>query len=262
MDHQYALFFDIDGTLVSFKTHQIPPSTILALTQAKANGARIYISTGRPYYILNNLKPIEHLIDGYITTNGAHCFVGERTVRRVPIAPADVDLILNDCRQNDDACLVCTESRMVPFNSKECIARIFEHDLAVTNIDYDTPLDVAMEEPVYQLSAFFDAHHESSLMPQVPHCVSGRWHPEFTDITHCDADKGKGLIAMAAAEGIDMSHTIAFGDGGNDMSIILKAGTGIAMGNAIPELKAVATYVTTSVDDDGILLALRHYGII
>lgn len=59
-----------------------------------------------------------------------------------------------------------------------------------------------------------------------------------------------------------MSHTIAFGDGGNDMSIILKAGTGIAMGNAIPELKAAATYVTTSVDDDGILLALRHYGII
>lgn len=180
----------------------------------------------------------------------------------MPIAPADVDLILNDCRQNDYACLVCTESRMVPFNSKECIARIFEHDLAVTNIDYDTPLDVAMEEPVYQLSAFFDAHHESLLMLQVPHCVSGRWHPEFTDITHCDADKGKGLIAMAEAEGIDMSHTIAFGDGGNDMSIILKAGTGIAMGNAIPELKAVATYVTTSVDDDGILLALRHYGII
>ena len=67
---------------------------------------------------------------------------------------------------------------------------------------------------------------------------------------------------MAEAEGIDMSHTIAFGDGGNDMSIILKAGTGIAMGNAIPELKAAATYVTTSVDDDGILLALRHYGII
>lgn len=45
MDHQYALFFDIDGTLVSFKTHQIPPSTILALTQAKANGARIYIGS-------------------------------------------------------------------------------------------------------------------------------------------------------------------------------------------------------------------------
>ena len=43
-----ALFFDIDGTLVSFHTHEIPASTIEALTQAKKEGARIFISTGRP----------------------------------------------------------------------------------------------------------------------------------------------------------------------------------------------------------------------
>ena len=41
MDHQYALFFDIDFILFIFKFHYIPPSTILALKQAKANGARI-----------------------------------------------------------------------------------------------------------------------------------------------------------------------------------------------------------------------------
>ena len=52
---RYALFFDIDGTLVSFKTHEIPPSTILALTQAKANGHRIFIATGRPPIIITNL---------------------------------------------------------------------------------------------------------------------------------------------------------------------------------------------------------------
>ena len=55
MTQQYALFFDIDGTLVSFETHEIPPSTILALTQAKANGSRVYIATGRPPIIITNL---------------------------------------------------------------------------------------------------------------------------------------------------------------------------------------------------------------
>lgn len=262
MDNTYAIFLDIDGTLVSFQTHTIPPSTILALTQAKANGARIYISTGRPYYIINNLKPIEHLIDGWVTTNGAHCFVGNHTVRRVPIAPTDVERILQFCRDHDFACLVCTESRMVPFNEKECVERIFAHDLAVTNIDRTTPFDEALREPVYQMSAFFDAAHEAVLMSTVPQCVSGRWHPEFTDITCSDADKGKGLLAMAEAEGISIDHAIAFGDGGNDMSIIRQAGIGIAMGNAIPELKAAATYTTTDVDNDGILNALRHYCII
>ena len=38
-----ALFFDIDGTLVSFKTHRIPQSTVDALEQAKKNGVEIYI---------------------------------------------------------------------------------------------------------------------------------------------------------------------------------------------------------------------------
>ena len=55
---------------------------------------------------------------------------------------------------------------------------------------------------------------------------------------------------------------MAFGDGGNDTSMILQAGVGIAMGNAIDELKQQADYVTTSVDDDGILNALRHFDVI
>ena len=38
-----ALFFDIDGTLVSFQTHRIPQSTVEALEKAKQNGVNIYI---------------------------------------------------------------------------------------------------------------------------------------------------------------------------------------------------------------------------
>ena len=66
-----ALFFDIDGTLVSFKTHSIPASTIEALEKAHAKGVKIFISTGRPTLFINNLQAIEHLIDGYMTANGA-----------------------------------------------------------------------------------------------------------------------------------------------------------------------------------------------
>lgn len=62
-----AAFFDIDGTLVSFKTHQIPASTIKAIEQAKEQGVKIFISTGRPVAIINNIDTIRHLIDGYIT---------------------------------------------------------------------------------------------------------------------------------------------------------------------------------------------------
>ena len=68
-----ALFFDIDGTLVSFETHRIPPSTIEALEAAHAKGLKIFIATGRPKAIINNLSELQdrNLIDGYITMNGA-----------------------------------------------------------------------------------------------------------------------------------------------------------------------------------------------
>ena len=55
---------------------------------------------------------------------------------------------------------------------------------------------------------------------------------------------------------------MAFGDGGNDIEMLRYAGTGVAMGNADDAVKAAADYVTTSVDDDGIMNALKHFGLI
>jgi hypothetical protein len=61
---------------------------------------------------------------------------------------------------------------------------------------------------------------------------------------------------------LDFRHTIAFGDGGNDSSMIKAAGLGVAMGNALESLKEAADYTTTSVDEDGVLNALRHFGLV
>jgi hydroxymethylpyrimidine pyrophosphatase-like HAD family hydrolase len=55
---------------------------------------------------------------------------------------------------------------------------------------------------------------------------------------------------------------MAFGDGGNDIPMLQHVACGIAMGNASDEVKAVAGYVTDSVDDDGLTNALRHFGLI
>jgi Cof subfamily protein (haloacid dehalogenase superfamily) len=259
---RYALFFDIDGTLVSFKTHEIPPSTILALTQAKANGHRVYIATGRPPIIITNLGAIEHLIDGYITTNGAYCFVGNETVACQPIAKNDVLTIVNDAQEKGYSLIVVGRRDVAVLDPTGDVQRIFQQMLAVKNLDKASPLEKVLEQDIMQMTPFFPADYERQLMARLPQCVSGRWHPEFTDITANGADKGKGILAIAQHEGLDASHTIAFGDGGNDTSMILQAGIGIAMGNAIDELKQQADYVTTSVDDDGVLNALRHFGII
>ena len=262
MQQQYALFFDIDGTLVSFETHQIPPSTILALTQAKANGHKVFISTGRPPIIITNLGAIEHLIDGYITTNGAFCFVGKNIVTNKAIPQEEARFVVKDSIEKQYGIIVIGEKDVAVLDPKGDVDLIFRQHLAVENLNLAKPVEQVLEQRILQMTPFFDKDYEAELINKLPGCTSGRWHPAFTDITAQGADKGEGLLAMARYQGLDPQYTMAFGDGGNDTTMIRKAGIGVAMGNAIDELKKEADFVTTTVDEDGIQYALRHFGLI
>lgn len=261
-DMTKALFFDIDGTLVSFATHAIPPSAVEALERAKRGGAKIFISTGRPMRFINNLKPIEHLIDGYMTTNGGCCMIGDRTVSLHPIAPDDVATVLDACRRTHTGCVVVGKEKISALYPEK-MAYIMNALLQIPYEQWIAPLDeVVGHDDILQLTPFFTAAQEAEVLPLLHSVTSARWYPDFTDITARKADKGQGLVAMARAEGIDIADTMAFGDGGNDLPILRQAGTGVAMGNAGDDVKAAAQYVTASVDDDGIMKALQHFGII
>ena len=259
---KYALFFDIDGTLVSFKTHEIPASTIFALTQAKTNGHKVFISTGRPPLIITNLGAIKHLIDGYVTINGALCFVGDEVIRCKDI-PKDAALkVVQDAQEKSYGLIVVGEKDVAVLDPQGEVDRIFRGEIAVENLDQVKPLDSVLEQRILQLTPFFPEEYEHDLMLRIPSCTSGRWHPAFTDITAKGADKGEGILALAVHLGLDPKNTIAFGDGGNDSSMIKVAGIGVAMGNALESLKMEADYTTSSVDDDGVLNALRHFELI
>ena len=71
-----------------------------------------------------------------------------------------------------------------------------------------------------------------------------------------------GIDKIIEHYGISLHETMAFGDGGNDMAMLRHAGIGVAMGNAGDEVKEAADYVTDSVDDDGVMNALRHFDVI
>ena len=256
-----SLFFDIDGTLVSFRTHRIPQSTVDALTEAKTRGVKIFISTGRPVPIILNLGQIEHLIDGYITTNGAYCFVGKDTVCAHMISPQDVKRILKACDDFDRAAVVVGRKTLAVYNNQPIVETSFGEALGLGPIAFDD-LDNVLAQGVMQVTPFITEEEERRLMPTIPHCVPGRWCQDFVDITDEKADKGKGLLSMAAYEHFGVEDTMAFGDGGNDIPIIRQAGIGVAMGNGGDNVKAAADYVTTTVDDDGVRNALIHFGVI
>ena len=86
-----AIFFDIDGTLVSFKTRQIPDSTVQAIKQIRDNGTKVFIATGRHFSSITNLGEAE--FDGYITMNGCYCLTspGNVILKHSPVRRSFID---------------------------------------------------------------------------------------------------------------------------------------------------------------------------
>ena len=230
--------------------------------EAEGRGVGLYISTGRPMAFITNLKPIAHLIDGYITTNGAYCVVGDTVVSRHPMDPDDVATVLADAIDNHYPVVVDGERTIVVYNNSDLVDRIYVKGLGVDVLDYSLTLKDLGTEGILELSPFMTRAQEAALSPRLRHVTSGRWHPEFTDFTRQGVDKALGLREMAGFLHLDISQTMAFGDGGNDIAILSAAGIGVAMGNSADDVKAAADFVTTDVDNHGIAHALRHYKII
>ena len=257
-----ALFFDIDGTLVSFKTHQIPTSTIHALEKAKTRGIKIFISTGRPIPLINNLGTIEHLIDGYITTNGACCIVGNEVISTNPIPNNDCETLIRLSDEQGFPAIFVGEKNLVVHHPDEQVAHIFYDYLKAPMLKEADPRELMQHERITQITPFITEEEEKNIMPLIPGCISGRWYPAFTDITAIGSDKGNGIRKIAQYFGFGIEETMAFGDGGNDISMIKVAGIGVAMANANESLKEVADYMTDSVDDEGIEKALIKFKVI
>ncbi|MDE6662319.1 MAG: Cof-type HAD-IIB family hydrolase [Lachnospiraceae bacterium] len=81
----------------------------------------------------------------------------------------------------------------------------------------------------------------------------------FIEIFPKGVDKGKALMTVCNHLGIDLQNVMAFGDQDLDIPLIEAAGTGVAMGNAIPQLKEKADFITGTNNEDGIAYALEHY---
>lgn len=257
-----ALFLDIDGTLVSFRTHRIPASTLEALTDAKARGIRIFIATGRPRILINNLMPLEErgLIDGFITMNGAYCFVGEEVIYKSHIPANEAETLLRFCAGRNIPCIVVGEHRICVCQPGQQVDDVFRKQLGVTAEVTTTTVEEALAQgETFQMTPFLDEENEHTVAPHIPHCEIGRWHPAFVDITAKGNTKQRGMDEIIRHFGIDLKDTMAFGDGGNDIPMLRHAAIGIAMGNARDSVKEVADYVTDSVDEDGIAKAMEKH---
>ena len=258
-----ALFFDIDGTLVSFNTHEIPSSAVEAIAAAKAKGIKIFIATGRPKAIINNLSALQsrHLIDGYVTMNGGYCFVEDEVIYKKSIPSADVHTLARLSDEKHFPCIFVTEHKVAVCNANKLVNQIF-HEFLHVDIIPEKPTDEIIGNEIFQMTPFITVDEEKEILPLLPDCESGRWFPAFTDVVSKGISKQKGIDEIIRHFGIALNETMAFGDGGNDIPMLRHTAISVAMGNATEEVQQSAGYVTASVDEDGIWKAMKHFEII
>jgi hypothetical protein len=100
------------------------------------------------------------------------------------------------------------------------------------------------------------------LSKYLKHTWRARINKDLIDLIPNGVGKSSGLRDICRYYGIDQKLTMAFGDGQNDFDLITAAGIGVAMGNAVPNIKAAADYVTTNSNEAGITHALRYFGLV
>ncbi|RDW21485.1 sugar-phosphatase [Oceanobacillus arenosus] len=85
--------------------------------------------------------------------------------------------------------------------------------------------------------------------------------PYFLEFVHPEASKGNAVKRLAEQLGIKQEEVMAIGDNGNDLSMIKYAGCGVAMGNAIPEIKAAADFQTRTNNESGVAYAIKKLAL-
>lgn len=254
-----AIFFDVDGTLVSFRTHTIPPKTKRALLALREKGIRLFVSTGRHRRILSE-EVRAFPFDGWITLSGQYCCCGGRVIRSVPMEPVAVEELVAAAGANGFSCIFFEEEDIYVNRLSASARRLLD------GLGLEAPpvreVSYALGRDIFQVIAVLSGEEEHLLLDAAPHIKTTRWHPLFMDVIPAAGGKDLGVDAVLDYFHIPLEQSMAFGDGENDLTMLRRVGTGVAMGSASAAVKAQADYVTGSVDENGIPAALEALGVL
>lgn len=257
-----AAFFDVDGTLVSFRYGRVTDRLREDLLELRRRGVLLFVATGRARQDLERTGMLRDLVfDSYVTLNGHCCFNRREIYRDEPIPREDLERAVEVLRAHPHM------AALMAGNGKSCINQLTDRAQEIFRFLHTQPYEVQppewmLEHSIYQLAPLVEPGEEELFLRVMPHCTYTRWHPQGVDILLAGDGKAEGIRATLDYYGLKQEEIMAFGDGVNDLSMLSMAGVSVAMGNAVPEVKGMADYVTGSVEEDGVSAALRHFGLL
>lgn len=257
------VIFDVDGTLYDNKAHLVPTSTIKAIKLMKKAGIKFVIASGRSHYALGNdlecLKP-----DYILSVSGGVISDGEGNI----LSHLDLSLeqveVLNAFAKENEAGLCYKFLDRVYF---------YYHPEKIDWLDGQIRSDIGAKPFVMSfhkdrhlndLPQAACLHVSSSLIPKLG--TTGleffKYSEDGYDVVLKGTNKGKAIEILMEKLSYTKDEIAVFGDNYNDMEMFEVIENSIAMGNAIPEIKEKAMYITKSVCDDGVYNGLAYLGCI
>lgn len=258
-------FFDIDGTLIDCNQdiREITPTTVSTLNQLKSAGHDVFLSTGRcKCFIVDGV--MKYPFSGYVTCNGAYVEYQGKCVYKKVVPPEAIKATMDLCEKYQFNYYFEGNDYIYVRDINDPVHQAFLHnwgmkeETVIDNFDYkkiETYIGMIVVNckedipiMVEKLSPYFDVQRHQS------DCSF--------DLTLKGTSKAVGIKELVKVLNKNIEDTVAFGDGRNDIEMIEETGLGIAMGNAVPELKSVARYVTKNIEQEGITSACKHFKFI
>lgn len=254
-----AVFFDVDGTLVSHKSKSVPESARVAVERLREKGIKVLLCTGRHIHELKNMPTDGMEFDGYVILNGQMGLdENKNIIFSNPFGKEEAEELVDIFHKQDyPFVLVNAEGHYMNF-----VNEFVEKAMASVSTPVP-PVKKYVGEELYQATVFILQNEDEEFAKKLPEgCKLARWGVYGADIITAKGGKAIGMKFFEKSLGILPEEMMAFGDAQNDLDMVAYAGIGIAMGNAEECLKEISDYITTDVDDDGVLNALKKYNIL
>ena len=268
---------DLDGTLLDSQK-RLSPRNRAALERAAARGVHVVPTTGRFFGMMPEAVRDLPFVRYAITINGAQVYdrVRDEAIVREEI-PLETALGVMELLDSHDVIYDCYRSNWgwmtESLQAKAADYATDEHYLRMVR-EFRRPVpdlkahlrETAAEGGVQKIMLFARrGGEESRTLGAIRDEMSARF-PELRvtastwnnlELNSAAAHKGNALRRFAEHLGLTLENCAAFGDGLNDLSMVKAAGMGVAMANAVPEVKAAAARVTLSNDEDGVAAVLE-----
>jgi len=252
------VFFDIDGTLLDHEK-KLPESTKKAINLLKKNDVFVAIATGRAPFMFEGLRE-ELGIDSFVSFNGQYVIFEDQVIYENPLDEAELKKLFLHSKTNDHPLVFMNEKTMKasvkhhPFIEKSMGSLNFPHP------EEDDTFYV--NRKMYQSLLFCEEHDKKLYFSNYPQFEFIRWHPNSVDVLPKGGSKAEGIKKMIGRLGFELKDVYAFGDGLNDLEMLKAVGTGVSMGNGVPEAKEIANLITSDVSNDGIWNGLKELQLI